>query len=225
MSAVKRVKALLREIEKRATQNVKLIERGESEGMRELAEARETLVRNGESVVVKASGRAMEQALRVGQWFRTKEKEMVCAVEVKPGSVRVIDDIVDVERDTVDGDGDEEEEPDGIEMGERLGARDDSTMLDVEGGETTLELLGDNSTADRGLGTNEQPISCLILNQTHPKPTNETESLPVTGDSIPPSTKRNRRKRKKRPIYDEDDVPEQRLRWIKTVEVIISFRR
>lgn len=201
MSAVKRVKRLLQSIEKRATQDVKLIDRGERAGMKKLAEAREQLVQDGEHVLVKASGRAMEQALRVGEWFRTKEPEMACKVEVRPGSVSVVDDIVEME------DVEEVDETEAVELPKQANAeqRDESTLL--EGGDTTLELLGGSTKS-----TAEIPLNL--------DPDKEGAAPP---EDTPPA-KNRKRKRKKRPMYDVGDTPEQRLRWVKTVEVAISFK-
>ena len=194
MSAVKRVRKLLQHIEKRATQDVKLIDNGERIGMRMLAEAREKLVKDGEEVLVKASGRAMEKALKVGEWFRTKETEMRCNVEVRTGSVSVVDDILDVEVPEEDEQVDAEE-------------RERSDIFTQ--GDTTMELLGDVTK-----NTNEQASS---LEQA--KGSSGPSASALSGE-----VKKKRRKRKKRPMYEADDVPEQRLRWVKTVEVAISFK-
>ena len=37
-------------------------------------------------------------------------------------------------------------------------------------------------------------------------------------------SKKRKRKKKSKPIYDAEDVPEARLRWVKTVEVAISLK-
>lgn len=195
MSAVKQVRKLLQQVEKRATQDVKLIDRGEKAGMRKLTEAQEKLIKDGEAVYVKASGRAMAQALRIGEWFRTKETEMSCNVDVKSGSVSVVDDIVDKGEESGTEAADEAKEHT-TQQGEN------SNIL--EGGDTTMDLLG-NATKS----TAEQASSLE----------RDKENAEPSGDR-----KNRRRKRKKRPTYDEDDVPEQRLRWIKTVEVAISFK-
>jgi ribonuclease P/MRP protein subunit POP7 len=166
--------------------------------MQRLADAREKLVRDGEEVLVKASGRAMDQALRVGEWFRTKETEMDCKIEVRTGNVSVVDDIVDVE--------DAQEEQPGEPEAAETGQQDEPTTM-LEGGDTTLELLGDRTT-----GSAEQPAS-LEQNEG----TAESSGQVALG-------KARKRKRKKRPTYDEEDLPEQRLRWVKTVAVAISFK-
>lgn len=207
MSAVKRVKRLLHEIEKRATQDVKLIGRGEKAGMQKLAEAREQLTKDGEEVLVKASGRAMERALRIGEWFRTKETEMDCEVEVRTGSVSVVDDVLELEEEEKSDDGSVVEQ------------QQEETVL--EGGDTTLELLGDVATT-----TNERVSG---IEQQDKGTTEQEASSDQNKENTEPSTasapsKKRKRKRKKRPMYDTDDLPEQRMRWIKTVEVAISFK-
>ena len=100
MAAVKRVKKLLTHIEKRAMQDVD-ITRGK-EGLKKLAAASEALGTNGEKVVVKASGRAIEQALKVGEWFKSKEGELACKVEVRTGSLQVVDDLVEAQGEEED---------------------------------------------------------------------------------------------------------------------------
>ena len=102
MAAVKRVKKLLLHIEKRAMQGVEL---RQENSLKDIAVANEKLNDGGERVYVRASGRAMEQALRVAEWFRTRETEMQCNVEVSTGSVQAIDDLIE-------GDGTQEEETD-----------------------------------------------------------------------------------------------------------------
>ena len=87
MSAVKRVRRLLLEIEKRGMKDVKLVERGERDGLRRLGEAKEKVGREREEVLVKASGRACGRAVEVGKWFEMKEGERLCEVEVRVGSV------------------------------------------------------------------------------------------------------------------------------------------
>ena len=223
MSAVKRAKRLLHEIEKRAMQDVKLIGRGERAGMQRLAESRERLAKEGEEVLVKASGRAMAKALRVGEWFRTKETEMECKVEVRTGSVSVVDDVVELEEE-------EEESEGGVAVEHEV----EETVL--EGGDTTLELLGDVTTStnehasssERNKESGQEKLSVdrqkeNIASHDHPSSEQNKESTePATGSASGKKRKR-KRKGKERPVYDPDDLPEQRLRWIKTVEVAISF--
>ncbi|KAK5054608.1 hypothetical protein LTR84_001499 [Exophiala bonariae] len=217
MAAVKRVKKILREIERRAVQAAigggtrggkpRSVardggERGVAQGV---AKVNEVLRREREEVLVKASGRAMEQALHVAEWFRSKEKEVLCDVVVRTGSVSVVDDIVEVEVD-------QEVRDDAQKEGDAL---EDNESSEVECGETTLELLGDitTSTVPQNSATEVQRESEDVLMMT------AEESQPVRE-----SRKRKRRKKSTRPMYDKDDVPEARLRWVKTVEVAISLR-
>ncbi|KAJ6020614.1 hypothetical protein N7540_006118 [Penicillium herquei] len=93
MSAVKRAQKLLRQAEKRATANINLEDtrKTEQQKLAELAKA----VENREEIFIKATGRAIEKALKVGKWFEEKQTEY--AVRVKTGSVLVVDDIVEDE--------------------------------------------------------------------------------------------------------------------------------
>ncbi|EXJ86209.1 hypothetical protein A1O1_06579 [Capronia coronata CBS 617.96] len=195
VAAVKRVKKMLGLIEKRALQDAGATIRSKHKSAN-IAEANERIAESREEVLVKASGRAMEQALRVGEWFRNKEKEVLCNVEVRTGSVSVIDDIVELDQE----DEDVEEQP--VEEVQEVSKN--------ECGDTTLELLGDVTTV-----TMEQMSSSNAGQQ-------------LTGADLgteDPPVKQTRRKRKrKRPVYKDDDLPEARLRWIKTVEVAISLQ-
>ncbi|KAI5292783.1 hypothetical protein KEM55_007509 [Ascosphaera atra] len=90
MSAVKRVQKLLRHAEKRATSSIDMSKKvGEKQRIKQLAEASEELAK--EPVYIKATGRAIEKAVNMGKWFEEKDDY---AVEMKPGSVLVVDDIV-----------------------------------------------------------------------------------------------------------------------------------
>ena len=213
MAAVKRVKKILREIERRVVRGamggrVAGGKRGDNGvGMAQgIAKANEALRKEREEVLVKASGRAMEQALRIGEWFRSKEKEVLCDVVVRTSSVNVVDDIVEIEKENEileDGEG-------------QTSILDESKM--IECGDTTLELLGDTTTStvpqdssnERGDGT--------------AGPDREHEDGAMDEGDTPAVKKTRKRKRKKRPMYEEDDVPEARLRWVKTVEVAISLK-
>jgi len=211
MSAVKRVKKLLAQIEKRAVQSVKFTH-GEREGMRRLNEASEKLGKEKEEVLVKASGRAMEQALRVAEWFREREDEVLCSVEVRTGSVRAVDDIV--EKDDEDGE-------DGEEGGQEQEQEQEESRL--EGGETTLELLGDlpRSPQSEEVSTTKNLASTGEGETIHGEG-NSIEAL-ADGEKEGKKSKKKRRKRK-RPMYAQDDLPEARIRWVNTVEVAISIK-
>ncbi|RMZ87756.1 hypothetical protein DV736_g5017, partial [Chaetothyriales sp. CBS 134916] len=167
MAAVKRVRKFLVQIERRATQDVRLVERGEREGMQRLVEAREKMKK--EEVVVKASGRAMAKAVAVGRWFEDKETEWQVDVQLRGGS---------------------------------------------EANDTTSAAVAvvDVGTIEGGPAGQDE---CLVSTD------NVAESAT---EPSPTKKKRRKRTRKRRAFYDMDDVPEQRLRWIKTVEVAISFK-
>ncbi|RAH52866.1 hypothetical protein BO85DRAFT_175314 [Aspergillus piperis CBS 112811] len=96
MGVVKRVQKYLRAAENRAT--AKLLS-GNNKGKKgdrrnqitQLAQSNEALKK--EEVFVKATGRAMERALKVGKWFEARGEEYT--VSVKTGSVLVVDDAVE----------------------------------------------------------------------------------------------------------------------------------
>lgn len=212
MSAVKRVKKFLREIEKRAMQSQGIegaLGKGSSRGLhgseqalhQKLEDASERLRRDAEEVLVKASGRAMEQALRIGEWFRNKEKDMMTKVEVRTGSVSVIDDIVDRDED--------------VQLGESINEHEKKNAIDatavLEGGDTTMELFealkGDTSEAEH-----------------EPEISTEQDAEESTKRSEGNEKLAKRKRKRKRKEYDVDDMPEARLRWVKTVEIAITLR-
>ncbi|KAK5039407.1 hypothetical protein LTR13_003664 [Exophiala sideris] len=203
MAAVKRVKKMLGLIEKRALQQAG-VRMGGRDRNRKIAQANEQIVKDKEDVLVKASGRAMEQALRIGEWFKTKETEFLCNIEVRPGSVSVVDDIVGVENE-------EEEEKE-----------EETTMTTaIEYGDTTLEMVGGVTTSS----TTAEPVQ----SSEDPKPGKKSAEVDADADDSVGKTGgttggTRKRKKRKRPVYNEDDVPEARLRWIKTVEVAISLQ-
>lgn len=188
MAAVKRVKKLLLHIEKRAMQDVDITR--DKDGLRRLAAASEALGKNGEDVVVRASGRAIEQALKVGEWFKSKEEELACKVEVRTGSVQVVDDLVEVDGEE-DGSVREEDVADSAEAG-------DESM-----GQGARSSNDNTGAAAEGLSPTEET------------PQQKTEQR---------GKKRRRRGKRKREMYDKDDMPEARIRWINTVEVVVSLK-
>ena len=193
MSAVKRVKKLLQHVEKRASQEIDLNTRrpNHAKAMADLARVSEKLAKSSEEVLVKASGRAMEKALKVGEWFKTREDEMMCNVEVRTGSVAAIDDIVEVNPGSDDDNGEQE-----VVTAEPTTTEDTT----VEAGETTLEIMG-----LKAVSTDRNAVK-------------ETE----TGTDE--KSKVRKRRKRKRADYNPEDVPEARLRWVKTVEVAISLK-
>ena len=193
MAAVKRVKKLLSHVEKRAMQGVD-VTKGR-DGMKKLAAASEALGKEGEEVVVKASGRAIEQALKVGGWFKSKEAELACNVTVRTGSVQVVDDLVEVEQDEGE-DVKNEEGPDGCE------AADEQTEQEI--------TMSSNNTAE---ATAEESLPQEVKSE------QKVEEKVEEKDK-----KRRRRGKRKRATYDKDDMPEARKRWINTVEIVISLK-
>jgi len=218
ISAVKRVKKFLSEIEKRALQSAGVdgvVERRGARGggdealQRKLGEVSERLARDAEEVLVKASGRAMEQALRVGEWFRSREDEVLTKVEVRCGSVSVVDDIVERE-----GNGDDPSED--MEADEDKENEGEATVLD--GGDTTMELLKNLEKGGNGEATRaDQSLHNARSIKDQGKQVNDKIA---EDDGRQPKMKRKR----KRKEYDGEDLPEARIRWVKTVEVAISLR-
>ena len=168
-------------------------------GMKKLAEVNEKLAKGGEKVYVKASGRAMEQALRVGEWFRRHEGEVGCEVEVTTGSVQAIDDLVEADGDGVEGEGEEDKENDGI----------DDTFATMD---ETSELV------DTSMLTNNSDVVPAKMTGA-----DELEAAKERGEEEAVKKKR-RRQRRKRKQYDADEVPEARIRWIKTIEIAVSLK-
>lgn len=217
MGAVKRVKKLLGQIEKRASDRA----RGEKEkgsgrpsrgsGPPSVQQVNAVLARDREEVLVKASGRAMQQALKVGEWFRDREKDVICGVDVRHGNVTVVDDIVEV---PVESDSDDVEagaEDNGDHGNNAEG--EESEVLDP--GETTLELMGDATVTTI---VDDRPDTDHGNDNGDDK---DPQNEPQQQDSHLLVKNKRKRKRRKRPEYDPDDVPEARMRWIKTVEVAI----
>ena len=214
LSAVKRVKKFLREIEKRALQSQGvagvLLEKsggrnsrgggrdGSDALQRRLEDVSDKLRQDAEEVLVRASGRAMEQALRIAEWFRNKEDEMMTTVEVRTGSISVVDDIVEKDDDDggVEVNGDDEKES----IGE--------ATTELEGGDTTMELLGGIDRAQGRCGDRDKQ--------------KDTQEDDIVRNNTGETVKRRRKRRRKE--YDPEDVPEARLRWVKTIEIAISLR-
>lgn len=188
MAAVKRVKKLLLHIEKRAMQDVDITR--DKDGLRRLAAASEALGKNGEDVVVRASGRAIEQALKVGEWFKSKEEELACKVEVRTGSVQVVDDLVEA-------DGEEDES-----------VREEDVADSAEAGDESMGQEAWSSNDNTGAAAEGS-------SPTEETPQQKTEQR---------GKKRRRRGKRKREMYDKDDMPEARIRWINTVEVVVSLK-
>ncbi|ETI22215.1 hypothetical protein G647_06288 [Cladophialophora carrionii CBS 160.54] len=212
VAAIKRVKRYLTSIEKRALQNAGVGgTRERVQGPRSAAEkANEVLAKNKEEVLVKASGRAMAQALRVAEWFRTHEKDMLCNVEVRTGSVSTVDDIVE-------GDGDHENED--KDKNDEEAVREEQESVKQQYGDTTLELLGGPDVTT--LGSAEQATS---TGDSKPEGAGERDDGDTNMDDSLVKQSRRKRKKRKRQMYEADELPEARIRWVNTVEVAVSLQ-
>ncbi|KAJ9636579.1 uncharacterized protein PV06_10083 [Exophiala oligosperma] len=214
MSAIKRVKKILSLVEKRAMQSAG-VTMGAKDRRHRLKSANDVIVKNNEEVLVKASGRAMGQALKVGEWFRNKEREYLCDVEVRTGSASVVDDIVQLSADEDEDDDDNRAHEAGKE--EEPSTKDETTMVY---GETTLEIMGSavaTSSADRIRSSDDS-------GQTQKSDSGSVQVESQQKANKPARRKKKKKNKRKRPVYEEDDVPEARLRWIKTVEVAIKLQ-
>ena len=216
VAAIKRVKIFLNGIEQRALQNAgaSVTKKGRHGPKTAVDLANEALVKNKEEVLVKASGRAMEQALRVAEWFRTQEKDVLCSVEVRTGSVSTVDDIVEAEaEDEIDKEN-EDVESDGLRA-EHGGTESSKLQL----GDTTLEILGgvDVTTLDSA----EEAQSTGGSNVETAKDKIDT-GAPEDESLVKQS--RRRRKKRRRETYEAEEMPEARIRWVKTVEIAISLQ-
>ena len=242
MAAVKRVKKLLGHIEKRAMQNVDVTRQG---GAKRLAEASEKLGKSGEAVVVKASGRAIGQALKVGEWFKSREDEVLCRVEVKTGSVCVVDDLVEVdeppkleEQQTVGECVEKEADKENMQSSASRDTGHDTTLTlpssmfqqsSAQEPITTQPIAASTNLEEGGISTNDGniPPSAESDPMIPWSASNEgdVEEGSRTGDQpIKKRKPRHKDKKAKRTKYDIDDLPEARTRWISTVEVSISLK-
>ncbi|KAI9716122.1 MAG: hypothetical protein M1812_005550 [Candelaria pacifica] len=93
ISAVKRTRKLLNQIDKRSMGKVSLLGNGKD---------REKVARTGkvgegeqEEVVLKATGKAIEKAMGLALFFQGQED---CKVRIRTGSVMVVDDIMEIRR-------------------------------------------------------------------------------------------------------------------------------
>ncbi|KAI9703235.1 MAG: hypothetical protein M1836_007800 [Candelina mexicana] len=91
VSAVKRTRKLLNQIDKRSMGKVNLLGKGKD---------RDKVLQTGrvekgepEEVVLKATGKAIEKALSLALFFQGQED---CKVKIRTGSIMVIDDIIEV---------------------------------------------------------------------------------------------------------------------------------
>ncbi|KAL4920933.1 Rpp20 subunit of nuclear RNase MRP and P-domain-containing protein [Aspergillus aurantiobrunneus] len=216
MSAVKRVQKLLRHAEKRATASVaagvtaksKNQQQKRSQGnqsqqeklLAALARGEEREQLSGEEVFVKATGRAMKIALRVGRWFESGGREAEYKVRVSTGSVLVVDDV---------------EEDEGVKEGI---LRDAGTVNGVEA--NSGDKAGDETTMLTAT-TGEGDTTIMTEKPGEPAPTTaDAPSKPLSKSAL--------RKRKRiaglAASLAETELPETRTRWVNSVEVAVSLK-
>ncbi|OJD37546.1 ribonuclease p mrp subunit pop7 protein [Diplodia corticola] len=94
ISAVKRVRSLLKEADKRATQSALSQKKHRQRGDPILAAAKASIDKEGpqEGVTIKATGKAIEKATELALFFQQQED---CRVTLRTGTVDAIDDIVE----------------------------------------------------------------------------------------------------------------------------------
>ncbi|KAL6237718.1 Rpp20 subunit of nuclear RNase MRP and P-domain-containing protein [Aspergillus navahoensis] len=244
MSAVKRVQKLLLHAEKRATSSLvnkdsknknkgknapqkRLGAEGQTQQERLIAaiargEDREQL--DKEEVFVKATGKAMKIALRVGRWFESHGREEEYRVRVSTGAVLVVDD---VEED---------------EMGKEGFLK--SVEKNAEGREAETEAADvDMDVNAQGTASANKADDTTLLSTTTGAVTDKTSIMteteagkslePVTATTDPkavpkPLSKSALRKRKRAArlaaSLAETELPETRMRWVNSVEVAVSLK-
>ena len=112
ISAVKRVRKLLSEIDRRSIGKIDLVN-GKGNDKQKLMALREKTKPMGkgkepEAVVLKGTNRAIEKVLGLGLYFQRQDD---CMVRVRTGSVSVVDDIVQEEEEGGEEGGEGEELP------------------------------------------------------------------------------------------------------------------
>ncbi|KAL2351552.1 Rpp20 subunit of nuclear RNase MRP and P-domain-containing protein [Cryomyces antarcticus] len=122
ISAVKRVRALLKQIEKRSTQSHTATKqrKAHGNGVTDIAAMAAVDEKDPEEVVLKATGKAIEKALNLGLFFQGQED---CKVRIRTGSVAAIDDIVPIgthEQTGMDGVDDQARNEDSKNINEAL---------------------------------------------------------------------------------------------------------
>lgn len=203
MAAVKRVKKLLEQAEKRTLQREGVLGTAKRAGSNISATQHKHPAKH-EEVLVKGSGRAIEQVVKVGEWFKrhAADGDGGWVVTVQATSVKVIDDIVESPTAQVH----------------------DSTSNggSVEDNPVVQERL--QAAQGKAFNTKDQ--------EGHEKQQVESGNDPRKGDEHPSEGARTAKrakdykaKKRKRPMYDQDDVPEARTRFIHAIEIAISLQR
>ncbi|KAH0543737.1 hypothetical protein FGG08_001919 [Glutinoglossum americanum] len=100
ISAVKRVRKLLDAIEKRETGNFDLSGKGKDKT--KISQTGRKRKGEPEEVSLKATAKAIEKALNLAIFFQGQKD---CRVRIRTGSVGVVDDIIEVERPMMQGEG------------------------------------------------------------------------------------------------------------------------
>lgn len=204
MAAVKRVRKLLGLIEKRAMSRVKLPDpkHNAKKGEKRFLEAIDSVAKEvgKEAVYVKASGRAVEKALKIGEWLKEKEDGMT--VEVKTGSTIVVDNLIEVQ-------------PEHSE--ERIEITGDEQMAETD---TRVEL---NEKSKDVFALDDMHIASAKKQHDEHQSERDLGNAVPSESSTTPSSKKPKRKRK-RDMYDVETMPEARTRWIKTVEVAVCLK-
>ncbi|KAL2868581.1 ribonuclease P subunit p20 family protein [Aspergillus lucknowensis] len=231
MSAVKRVQKLLRLAEKRATAAVDASVnktsnkrgnrnhggRGGQQQEKMLAalargEGQESLAR--EKVFIKATGRAIQTALKVGGWFEKGGREGEYTVRASTGSVLVVDDVEE-------GEVSKESAKTGIEIENGGGLPAEVESVNIRGNGKEEGTGGDETVLTVTTTTTGQGDT-MILSGKAEDPTPLTEAPPK------PLSKSALRKRKRAASlatrFAETELPETRTRWVNSVEIAISLK-
>lgn len=117
ISVVKRVRKLLKEIDKRSMGKIDLIN-GKGSDKQKLKQIGQqtapTAGKEAEEVVLKATNRAIEKVLGIALYFQGQDD---CRVRLRTGSLGVVDDIIDAPVDIqCDDGGDGKEADDEVEL-------------------------------------------------------------------------------------------------------------
>jgi ribonuclease P/MRP protein subunit POP7 len=201
MAAVKRVKKLLEQAEKRNLQREGILGNGKRAGNIAVAAQNKNQMKQ-EVVLVKGSGRAIEQATKVGEWFKrhAEDGEGRWMVNVRPTNVKVIDDIVEDASANADS-------IQGANHHNGDSSRRHESLLDRVAGDN----IGKLDTNGNNLPENEDG---------HLQDGDQSSQAAVTA----PKQKKQGPKKRKRPMYAEDEVPEARTRFIDAIEIAVSIK-
>jgi len=101
VSATKRVRKLLSEIEKRTLDNATLLDQDQGRSDKQKLKALAARPSKPEAVYIRATGRAIEKCLNLALYFQNQQD---CRVELKTGTVGTVDDIVEAASSATDPD-------------------------------------------------------------------------------------------------------------------------